>query len=140
MLHGACRDGFARGFCAFVLGDHALHLQQQIFFGAVADGSIQEDQVDTAPPQLLDKQNLVGVLPGQAIGGMHVQAIEGARVRRVAQSLQRGTRQRCPAVALVDESEFFRKRTAVGDNALLERSSWLPIVFSFACCSEETRA
>ena len=104
----------------FVLGDHALHLQQQVFFGTVADGPIQKDQFDATPPQLLDKQNLVGVLPGQAIRRMHVQAVKGARIGRVAQSFQRGTRQRRSTVAFVDEAKFFFKGTAVAGNTLLE--------------------
>ena len=97
----ACRVAFSataslKDLRPFVLGDHALHLQEQVFFRTVADGPIQKDQFDATPPQLLDKQNLVGVLPGQAIRRMHVQAVKGARIGRVAQSFQRGTRSDAP--------------------------------------------
>jgi hypothetical protein len=43
---------------------HALHLQQQVFFGTDADGAVEEHQFDAAALQFLHQQHLPGVLAG----------------------------------------------------------------------------
>ncbi len=121
--HGTCRDGFARGSwrvrtrrsCPAFATANLLRGCRRWF----DSGRSSRHRTASTPRQAESGRRTSG--PGDR--GNARTSDRRHRVRRVAQSLQRGTPQRCPAVALVDESEFFRKRTAVGDNALLERSS-----------------
>src|SRR6516165_4063678 len=46
---------------ALVLGDHALDLEQQVLLGAAADGVAEEHDLDAAPGELFEDQNLVGI-------------------------------------------------------------------------------
>jgi hypothetical protein len=52
---------------AFVLGHHALDLEQQIVLRRIADGPVQKNDVDAGAAQFVDKQRLMGVAPRQAI-------------------------------------------------------------------------
>jgi hypothetical protein len=47
---------------AFIFGDNALHLKQQVILRALAEGPVQEDQVDAAPAPFVDEQNLIRVV------------------------------------------------------------------------------
>jgi hypothetical protein len=95
---------------ALVLGDDALDLQQQIVLRPLAQRAVQEHQLDAAMLQLVHEQRLVGIAPRQAVGRMHVQAIDGPRRGLVAQPLQGGAHQGAAAVALVEEAQFLVQR------------------------------
>ena len=41
----------------FVLGDHALDLEQKVLFGASADGVVREDDLGAGAAELLDEQH-----------------------------------------------------------------------------------
>src|SRR5262249_13031565 len=58
---------------AFVLGDHALHLQEQILLRTDTDCAVQKDQVDPGTLQLFDQQHLPRILAGQSIGRVNVE-------------------------------------------------------------------
>src|SRR3954469_24891933 len=58
-----------------VLGHHALDLQQQIVLWREADRSIEEDDLNPSPVELVNQQHLIGVAPRQSVGGVNVQAI-----------------------------------------------------------------
>ena len=103
---------------AFVLGDHALHLQQEIVFRAGADGTVHEDHFGARPAEFLNEKHLVSVAPRQAIRSMDVDPIDHAGGDRVAQPLQSGTPQRCAAVAVIDEHLPGVEGQSVGGNAL----------------------
>jgi hypothetical protein len=47
---------------AFIFGNNALHLQQQVVFRASTERSVQEDQLNAAPPPFVDEQNLINVI------------------------------------------------------------------------------
>src|SRR5215207_1256860 len=72
-----------------VLGHHALDLQQQIVLRREADWSIEEDDLNPSPVELVNQQHLIGVAPRQPVGGVDVQAIEGAGRNGIAQTLER---------------------------------------------------
>ena len=44
-----------------VFGDHALDLKQQVLLRAAADGIAQENDLDAAPGEFLEDQDLVGI-------------------------------------------------------------------------------
>src|SRR5215212_9263193 len=87
-----------------VLGHHALDLQQQIVLRREADRSIEEDDLDPSPVELVDQQHLIGVAPRQSVGGVDVQAIEVAGRHGITQTLERGPHQGGSAVAVVGKA------------------------------------
>ncbi len=91
---------------SFVFGDHALDLQQQLVFGILADGMVEEDHVHASALKLIDQQDLVRIFTGEAIRGVHVQTFDAPDGHRIAQSLQRGPHQGYPAIPLIDEAPF----------------------------------
>jgi len=48
--------------CSLVLGNHALELHEQLIFGGRALWRVDEERLDSVPSELLDQQNLIGVL------------------------------------------------------------------------------
>ena len=73
---------------AFVLGDHALHLEAQAIFGALADRVLDKVQLHPASLQLLDQDVLMHVVPSEPIGAVHEHDIEQPIGRCVAQGIQ----------------------------------------------------
>src|SRR3954467_14453515 len=73
-----------------VLGYHALDLQQQIVLRREADRSIEEDDLNPSPVELVDQQHLIGVAPRQSVGGVDVQPIEVAGRYGITPTLERG--------------------------------------------------
>ena len=122
----ACRMPFApttpfHDLGPFKLGDHTLHLQQQVFFGADADGAVQEDDFNAALLQLLDQQHLPGIFASQAIRRMNIQPREATGPSHVAQSLQSGAYQRTSTEAVIYETQFAFEHQAVGLHPLIKR-------------------
>jgi len=97
-----------------VLGDHALHLEQQVLFRAGPDRAVEEDQFHAAALEFLHQQHLPGVFAGEAVRRVHVQPLEPAGPSGVAQSLQRRADQCAAGVAIVDEAKLLVERQAVG--------------------------
>src|SRR5215212_2337539 len=96
-----------------VLGHHALDLQQQIVLRREADRSIEEDNLNPSPVELVDQQHLISVAPRQSVGGVNVQAIEVAGRHGIAQTLEGGPHQGGSAVALVDKATIGRQAETV---------------------------
>jgi hypothetical protein len=86
---------------AFIFGDHALNLEQEIILRRVPDRPVQEHDVHTGAPQLVDEQRLVCVTPSQAIRGMDIQALNLAAGGRIAKALESRTHEDRAAVAVV---------------------------------------
>ena len=57
-----------RDLGSFVLGDHALELDQQLVFGCLGPRALDEADLGAGPGELVDEQRLVGVLSGEAVG------------------------------------------------------------------------
>ncbi len=62
---------------SFVLGEHALQLQQQAVLGRGPDQVIEKDHLRAGLGELLDQQNLMRIAAGEAIRGMDVDEIDG---------------------------------------------------------------
>jgi hypothetical protein len=52
---------------SLIFRDNALHLEQQIIFGALAEGPVEEHQLHTSPAPFVEEQDLVCVVAGQAV-------------------------------------------------------------------------
>ncbi len=87
----------------FILGHHALNLQQQIDFRRHANRANEKDDLRSSPPEFVHENNLVGTAPGQAIGRMDIKPIHHAGGHRVAQALQRGAQHSVATVAVIKE-------------------------------------
>ena len=86
-----------------VLRHDPLHLQQQRVLGGRAQRPVQEHDLHARARELLDEQHLVGVPAREAVGGVHVEPVEAADGREVAQPLQRRPHERRAADTVVDE-------------------------------------
>src|SRR5262249_26091707 len=114
-----------------VLSDHALHLQQQVFLRGTADGVVEEDNFYPPALKLIDQEYLIGIFPGQAIGRVDIESINGPGGHLVPQALQGRTDQGAPTVALIDETQLgfeaepvafdplFQGRELAGDGVVL---------------------
>lgn len=94
-------------FGALVLGNHALDLQQELVLRRLTDFSIEEDDLDPSPQELLQQQHLMGVVARQAIGTMDVELIDPPSSHYIAEPFQRGTHQGGAAGAIVDKLQFW---------------------------------
>ena len=87
-----------------VLGDHALHLDQQRRLRVVAGcRALQEPDGDPEPLEFLEDQNLVGVGAREAIDAQAQHPVEHARLGGVAQTIKRRAIQPRARVPIVDE-------------------------------------
>lgn len=88
-----------------VLGDHALHLDQQPSLRVVIEGRrVGEAHLDAEAGQLVEDEHLVGEVAGQPVGGEHPHPFEEARLGLVAQGVEAGTVQAGAGVSVVDEA------------------------------------
>ena len=93
---------------AFVLGDHALKLYQQLIFGRGARRAVVEAGLDPVTSELFDQQDLVGVLPAQPIRTVHEHHLDVTGGRQVPHPFQSRPFQRRPAIAVVFEDPLLR--------------------------------
>src|SRR5919205_209772 len=98
----------------FVFGEHALELKEEIVFRGVADRPIEEHDLHTGARELLNQHGLMRIRPGQTIGGVDVDKVNGGDRDQIAQTLQGGPDQTGPTVAIVEEAEFLTDLVAVG--------------------------
>lgn len=104
-----------------VFGEHALHLQEQVFLRADADRAIQKRDLDAVLREFVHQQHLIRVAPREAIGRMHVQLLKAADVGRVAQAFQRRPQERRAAHALIQKTKFFGQFKTIVRDALPKR-------------------
>jgi hypothetical protein len=86
---------------ALLLRNHPLHLQQQVVFGALPQGPLEEDHLDASTSALIDQQDLIRILAGQALGRVPREPVHTARRDDIPQALQRWADQRGPTLAFV---------------------------------------
>jgi hypothetical protein len=103
---------------AFIFGNHALHLQQQVVLGCAADGTVQEDNLGAAATELLHQQGLMGVTAGQTVRRKHIKPRDASRGHRIAQSFKCRANEQRTAVAVVDVGVVGLKLTPVGCDPL----------------------
>ena len=106
---------------ALVFRKHPLQLQQQGVLRRLADRPVEEHHLGTGTRELLDQHRLVRVRAGQAVGGVHVDDVDGRHRREVAQPLQRGSDQARPALAVVEEAQFGPDLVAIRGRARQQR-------------------
>lgn len=75
--------------CAFILGDHSLHLGQQIVLRGVSSGAIDELDSYTVRPELLEQEHLVCVAPGKTIRAVNMNNVDLSVRNSVAQLFER---------------------------------------------------
>jgi len=105
---------------ALVLGDHALHLYQQLVLGAAARRTVEEDHRDAVPRELLEQEHLIGILASESIRAVHVEQIQSALGGAVSQLLQRGSHESRSAVPLVHVAVAGNDDVTVGLRSLGE--------------------
>ena len=103
-----------------ILGNHALHLQQQIILGRAANRPVHEQHLHPGAAELFHQQSLVCVAPGQSVGSKDIQLVDAPRRSRVAQPFQRRTNKDRAAVTLVDIGVIRLELPTIGGNPLAE--------------------
>jgi len=96
-----------------VLGDGALDLQQEMVIGIVAERMLQEKDGAAAVPELFEQQNLVRVLPGEAVGAQHGDRFELAFAGVVPQTVEAGPVEAGAAVPFVGVDMFRHEGVAL---------------------------
>ena len=71
-----------------ILGDRSLDLQQQLVVRVVRNRMMKEDNLAASTPELLEKQDLVGILASQAIRAVDRQNVDGGIPDCIAQLVQ----------------------------------------------------
>jgi len=105
---------------AFIFGDHALNLEQQIILRRIPDRPVQEHDVHASTPKLIYQQRLVGIAPSQAIGGMDIQALDPPAGGSVAKPLESGAHEDGAAVAFVNVTIIRLEQKAIGRDPLAQ--------------------
>ena len=124
-----------------VLGEHALELDHQLVLGAVPAGALDELHPGPGPGELLDQQRLVGELAGQPVRGVAQHHLHPDPGDQVPQPLQRRAGPASPRSG-PSSSNTHSSGTSSPAAAACSRSAAVcePIVSSFFCRAEETRA
>ncbi len=102
LLQLAAAEPFAKNG-AFVFGDGALDLQQQLVVRIVRDRVLQERHLAAGAAELFKQQNLVSVAARQAIRAQHDDVLDGAVSDSVTQAVETRSVEPCPAVSFVTE-------------------------------------
>jgi len=92
-----------------ILGHHPLDLQQQLVFWTPAQLSLQEDDLDPSPLELIHEQDLVGLLAGQPIRRVHMEALYAPCRDQIPQAFQAGSHQGRPTIALIYQLQLRRE-------------------------------
>ena len=91
---------------ALVLGDHALDLKQQVLLGSAAGGIAQEDDLDTAMVEFLEKQYLICIFARKSIWIEDVEAVNGTGGGLIPESFEARADKYAAADPVVDEAQF----------------------------------
>jgi len=103
---------------AFIFGNHALHLQQQVVLGCAVDGTVQEDNLGAAASELLHQQGLMSIAAGQPVGRKHIKPRDASRSHRIAQPFECRANEQRTAVAVVDVGVIGFELTSVSCDPL----------------------
>jgi hypothetical protein len=76
-------------FGPLVFCHHASHVQQPLIFQRVSQGAIEKDHLHASLRSFLEQHDLIGVMAREALGTMHVEAIDAASRSDIASALQR---------------------------------------------------
>jgi len=106
---------------AFILGDDALNLQQEVVLGRAAKSAVEEHNLDADTAKLVDEQHLISVAPRQPIGSMNVEALHLTCGHSIAQPLQSWPCERRAAHPLVDVNVLRADLDGIDSGTLLQR-------------------
>jgi hypothetical protein len=81
----------------FVLGDHALELDEQLVLRRRALRRVQKTGFDAVTGELLDQQNLIGIFATQPIERVIELNVQGAMARAPLTHVVDGRRQEIPS-------------------------------------------
>jgi len=76
---------------------------------------------DAFPRELFQQQHLVDIFARQPVGRVHVEPIDGAAMRRVAQPLQSRSQECAAAVAFIQKTQFVLRHESILFDALPQR-------------------
>src|SRR6516164_4515452 len=116
---------------SFVLRNHALELNQELIFRAVALRRLHEQGFDSVAGELFDQQNLVSILSAQSVGRVCQHNLDLSFGGEIAHTFQTRALQRGSAIAFIFEDPLFghlqlvvlgeldQRRRLAGDRVLL---------------------
>ncbi len=99
--------------CAFVFGDCASDLQNQLVMRILAHRTVQKFDPTSIFLQLFQQQHLVNIVPSQAIWGRHHDAVYLPSGDAIPQSIQTWPVKGCPAETIISEDIFNRQFPAL---------------------------
>ena len=105
----------------FVLGDHALKLNQQSVLRAVRLGTLEKSNLGACSRELFNQQSLVCVLAGESVWGVAKENVNADLGGQVAQALQCRPDQGRARVALIFEDPVARNFKSLCGGVLQQR-------------------
>ncbi len=96
-----------------VLGNHPLELHQEDLLGCLDSGGAHEYHLDPRAGELLEQQDLIGILAAEPIGAVHEEGVQLSLGRQVAHALQARPHERRPTPASVLVDPAVRNQIAV---------------------------
>jgi hypothetical protein len=103
----------------FILGPHALDLEQQSVFGAPADLAVQDNDRHAQTLALIDQQHLIGICTCQPLRRVPRETVNSPRSDQVPQPLQRWTDQGRPTGAFIQERHPLGQDQPIGGDTVL---------------------
>jgi hypothetical protein len=105
---------------AFVLCDHALHLDEQLILRGLAAGPVHEDDTRLCLPEFVEQDHLIGVSAREPIRAVHIEHIDRTFVDAIAESFEGRSHQRRSAEAVIKVDVRRKHRVPVGLRTLLQ--------------------
>src|SRR5262249_12266879 len=87
---------------SLVFGHGSLDLKEQLIPWVVRDGPVEKDDLAACLAELLEEQDLIGILASEAVRTQHGDDIGDAQLHRVAESVQGGAIESRSSVPLID--------------------------------------
>src|SRR5262245_54210861 len=91
---------------AFIFGDHALHLEEQLIFRRSRNRAIDEGDFDSELFEFFNQHKLMGMLASQPVRSENQNLIDLACSRSITQSIEFRARQRGAADSVVGEDQI----------------------------------
>ena len=92
---------------SLIFRNHALELHQELIFRAVALRRLHKQRLDSVAGELFDQQNLVRVLPAQAVWRVGEHNLDLSFGGEIAHALQARPLQRRSTIAFIFEDPLF---------------------------------
>jgi hypothetical protein len=106
-------SGTLRNLRPLIFRNHALELHQQLVLRSFSRRRFQKDDFHPAAGQLLDQENLIGILATETIGRMDENRFELSPGRQIAQRFQSRAQQRGATIAFILKPPLGRDQVIV---------------------------